>query len=101
MDIVIETETEGLPLDQLPDAVPLTTKHFAGGPDLVQTMVTLTLATLPAIAKVIVERIRAKKHVRVIVKGRELDVRGVSEKEASRMVERYLHQILQAEREEV
>jgi hypothetical protein len=101
MDIVIETEPDSSLTTRLPDATPLTTKHFTGGPDLVHVLVSLTAATLPLIAKVVIEQIRAKKHVRIVLKsgksGASLDIRGVSDETATEIVEGYLSEILRTE----
>jgi|ERR1041385_5876707 hypothetical protein len=99
IDIVVETEPDSGLLAKLPNATLLTPKHFGGGPELVNILVSLTAATLPLIAKVIIEQIRARKHVRVVLKGGKyganLDIQGISDKEATEIVECYLRNIMQ------
>lgn len=98
MDIVIETEPDSGLLAKLPDAIPLNPKNFIGGPELVHVLVSLTAATLPLIAKVMVEQIRANKHVRLVLKdaksGTNFDIRGVSDEKAAEIFERYLNDTL-------
>jgi hypothetical protein len=98
MDLVIETELDSGLTAELPDAIRLTARQFTGGPELVHWLVSLSAATLPLIAKVIIEQIRANKHVRIVLKdrtsGANLDIRGVSDKKGAEIVERYLQDIL-------
>src|ERR1700688_2735952 len=98
MDIVIETEADSGLIAKLPDATPLAAKQFVGGPDFVHVLVSLTAATLPLIGKAILEEIRSRKHIRLVIKGGKsspnLDLRGVSADQASEIVNKYLDGIL-------
>jgi hypothetical protein len=98
MDIVIETEADSNLIAKLPDATPLAAKQFVGGPDLVHVLLSLTAATLPLIGKAILEEIRSRRHVRLVIKGGKsspnLDLRGVSGDQAAEIVNKYLEELL-------
>lgn len=58
------------------------------GEEVVQCVVLLSVITLPAVTKVIVELIRAKRHCSVKVDGNE--VRGISEENVSTVLRRLI-----------
>jgi len=97
MDLVLETSMNDIiTQDEVPGAIQFTPKDFVGGEDVLHTLVELTLKTLPFIAGIIVERIRSRMHIRVILNGKalnlpDLDVQGMSEGATVKLAERYLN----------
>ena len=70
-----------------PEAVRLAEiKHFDGLSYAVHLVIALSAVTIPAVAKVIVELIRAKQHVSVKFEG--VEVKGISENNALEVLQR-------------
>jgi putative effector of murein hydrolase len=55
----------------------VTLRRFDGQPEILQVLVILTSVTIPAIAKIVIELIRSRKHVSLKVNG--IEVKGISE----------------------
>ena len=70
---------------QFPDNVrPLPVKRFDGGADVVHALIHLSYLMVPVIAKVIIEQIRARRHVSIKANG--LEVTGITEKNAETLL---------------
>lgn len=105
MDLVLETSINDIiAQDEVPGAIQFTSRDFVGGEEVLHVLVPLSLKTLTLIAGIIVVRVRARKHIRVFLSGKalnlpDLDVQGVSEDAAVKLVERYLDTHREASRE--
>jgi hypothetical protein len=62
------------PLEELPPDLVVFARpdHFEGDVNVLTVIVTLTTATIPVVTKVILERIRSRRHIRVKLKGMEI-----------------------------
>lgn len=60
------------------DAQVLEKKNFNGQTEILEVLIVLSTSALPIIAKLIIERIRSRKHIEVKYKG--LTIKGLSEK---------------------
>jgi len=67
----------------------LKVNKFGGDADLMAAVVTLSSVTIPVLGKIIVEMLRAKKYVKIKVKGIEIETSGVSEKKIISILESY------------
>lgn len=61
-------------------------KKFQGQAETVQVLITISATVLPFVAKIIIEYIRAKKHVSLKYKG--VEVKGISEKNIVEILEK-------------
>jgi hypothetical protein len=61
-----------------------TTRRFEGAPDLIQVIVPAVVALLPLAVKVIIEQIRARRYVRVKVRG--IEITGMTEGNVARLI---------------
>jgi len=76
-----------------PDSVKFVkVRHFGGGTELTAAIVTLSTATITIIGKIIIEMIRAKKYIKVKVKG--IEISGLSEANALSILEKYINKDL-------
>lgn len=92
MDITIElsspTTEESEAIDSLGDELVqiVSPKRFTGGGEILQALVLLSTVSIPVLGKIIVERIRANKHVVVMAEGKR--VCGMSPESAISVLER-------------
>ena len=81
MNIVLELDASNSNvLDELPRNAyhVVSDRGFSGGLESVQFLITVTTVMVPVLSRIIVEQIRSRKHVRLVVNG--VEVSGVSEK---------------------
>ena len=62
----------------------ISSDKFEGNSEIIQALVVLGGVTIPVIGKIIIEAIRAKKHV--VVKKRGLTISGISQKNVLRIL---------------
>src|SRR5690349_12049862 len=83
ISIVVEVEPEGrVAFDDLRRQFPsdievVDVKRFGGEMGFTALVVTLSTAVIPALAKVLIEHIRSKRHVRVKLRG--IEITGINE----------------------
>jgi hypothetical protein len=80
MYVVLEVgEADSAAVDELPKGAyhVVSDRRLSGGIEAAQFLVTVTAATAPILARVIIEQIRSRKHVRLVKDG--VEVSGVSE----------------------
>lgn len=63
-------------------------KNFNGQTEILQIIFVLTSASLPIIGKIIIEKIRSKKHIEVKYKG--LTIKGLSEENTLKMLKKII-----------
>jgi hypothetical protein len=83
MDIVLEIPSSDAPI--LKDLGEFSVgefspKKFGGGDVVIQALVTLSSISIPIVGKIIIERIRANKHVEIIADGKK--IKGLSAENA-------------------
>jgi hypothetical protein len=83
--IVLELPEDSVAVSTLQSKLPGTVelvdvKHFGGEMGFVSAVVTLSAAIIPSVAKIIIEHIRAKQHIRVKVRG--IEITGIDEDNA-------------------
>lgn len=60
-------------------------KRFDGVSDYIQALVTLTTISIPLVAKIIIEKIRSKKHISIKYGG--IEIKGISEDNVFQVLE--------------
>ena len=87
MDIILEVpSSDALALKDLGGYLvgEFSPKKFGGGEVAIQALVTLTTMSIPIVGKIVIERIRANKHVEIIADGKK--VKGLSTENAIRVL---------------
>ena len=86
MDVVLEVaESEAAAAKELqiefPDRVRIvSTARFRGDMGVIAAIVTLSATLIPSLAKIVIEQIRARRHVSITIRG--VQVRGITEDNA-------------------
>jgi hypothetical protein len=74
----------------LPEEIEIVSpQRFDGTISLGQALVTLTVASIPWVAKIVLEAIKSKKHV--VIKTKGITISGFSETNAIQVLEKILH----------
>lgn len=94
--ILLELPKEDIQLvDELkrmfPDSVvSVSSEKFDASIELTELVLSLTIGTIPFITKIVIELIRARKHIKIKHKG--LEVVGISEKNAEQLLRQIIDQ---------